>query len=144
VILRRRCSDCRRYFHQPFPIQAARADLEYCLTVQPGSAGVGQSDGWRLDVALLDTQGSLVAAVEVRAQHTVDEVKSERLSALVPWVEVKANEVLHSSSWSLLVDRLPNGKCQRCNAVERYGARHRLLQNLTVMCPKSSMHSSGR
>ena len=52
-------------------------------------------DSIRPDIALLK-QGMVVAAIEIVVTHALDDHKKQRLSTLdVPWVEIKASELLY-------------------------------------------------
>jgi len=81
------CRVCAEEREQPLPAKVAAAALEHPI-------------GWNLkgegivaDVALLDRRDGVVAVVEVRDSHGVDEAKRTRFHGL-PWLEVDAREVL--------------------------------------------------
>lgn len=124
VHLCRTCTECRRRVWESLPRCVSHADLEHVLP-----------SGHRLDVALLDVDGQLVAALEVRALHAVDDTKAKILDAVIPWAEIEAGEILGCTDWQLLRDHLLPTRCNRCEAMARFGGWYRLVRPLLVACP---------
>lgn len=106
VRLLRLCPLCQVVTETPLPAAVCRATSELTL-----------STNHRADVALLDAQGEVVAAIEVLMHHPVDDEKGQLLAAHgVPWVEVRALEVLDADQpiWRLTQDFFPEFVCHGC------------------------------
>lgn len=99
----RRCQRCGYEHEQPLPPGIARASLEHLL---PG--------GRRADVALLASDGSVRAVIEVFATHECEPGKIEVLTG-TPWAEFDATEILgHESVWRARQDNFRTFICTRC------------------------------
>jgi hypothetical protein len=86
-----RCRSCGQP-HDPRPLKGlvAQADTEKTIPV----AG----DICRVDVALLGAKGKILLVIEVRQAHAVDAPKVDLLRrAQLPWIEVKADQVLEDA-----------------------------------------------
>lgn len=89
------CSRCRARFIQPLSNKGLIAVPEYA------------SANRRLDIALIDESGTVIAGIEIRSAHAVDREKANDLEAL-PWVEVAAQNVIANAGVQLPV--LAQGK----------------------------------
>jgi len=106
------CATCGGDVWQPMPRRICNCDTEGRV---PGS-------GRKLDVALLDADGALVAGVEIFNTHRVGAEKEEELKG-IPWMELDAREVIEEPlKWSPIKTRGFNDtiKCKSalCGAIE--------------------------
>lgn len=78
------------------------------------------------DVALLNSDGSILLAVEIVHTHAVDDAKAADYAAAdIPWIEVSVSDVVQwqpTSTWALKAHAYGNLRvpsCQFCEQIER-------------------------
>ncbi len=125
VRLWRECPECHQHTWHPLPTTGVLPSTEHRL-----------SSNLRADVALLDPAESVRAIFEVCQTHEVDEDKAEALRD-VPWIEVRAEEVLGGDDWKPTKDHLFPVPCATCRDAARYGYRYKIQapERLFVACP---------
>lgn len=107
IVLHRQCAVCSVHVQQALPDKVETAALEIKL-----------SSGHVADVALL-AGNEVVAAIEIRVTHAVDNIKRERL--LVPFVELDGESVLEAPyEWHPLVDKFKLVRCDACRTAYSY------------------------
>lgn len=121
VTLVRGCRGCGRTSDQRLPERVVSASLEHTLP-----------SGRRADVALFDAEGALLAVVEVRETHAVDDIKRADLAGL-RWCEIEARQIIASQRWTLLHDELIPFICRPCRSTKlrTWSGEARL----EVLCP---------
>lgn len=90
-LIQRLCVVCKEERSQPLPKKVASAALEFRINPRPPTNGRFAI----ADIALLDSHGQLLAAVEIRDSHAVEEPKEEIYGAL-PWLEMDAEDILRN------------------------------------------------
>jgi len=104
-MIARSCPRCGSDHPQSVPATVHAAVMEHRL-----------ESGRVVDVALHDSAGNILAALEVLVSHAVDEPKAASI-ANVPWIEVKAENVIESPSrWVPVQDHFKPIRCAECNA----------------------------
>lgn len=103
--LQRECSECNweKVTHR-LPDKVESATLEYNI------------DGYRVDVALIDTTGTAIAAVEIFHTHRIDKDKASTLS--IPFIELKAEDIIEEPNLWITINHsgLNNTTCPTCKS----------------------------
>lgn len=70
--------------------------------------------GARVDVALVNAAGDVIAAVEIRVTHEVERSKADLLRRMaLPWVELRADELLgQPGTWVAVQHAMDPGLCR--------------------------------
>jgi hypothetical protein len=106
-VLQRKCQICGSMVSQPLPDNVEKAVVEYRLV-----------NGLIADIALLAGE-ELLAIVEIKVTHAVDDMKADRLDRLaVPFIELDGQEVIENPAvWKPLTDRFKPITCENCKAI---------------------------
>jgi glutaredoxin len=97
-------------------------------------------EGYVVDVALMD-DNQVVAAIEIRQTHAVDDKKHSELS--VPYIEVEASEVMSSTDvFKPLRHTLRPFKCQHCadSWEALFSQLHEVSQKTQVPLPQGTYY----
>jgi hypothetical protein len=107
ITLHRQCTICGDILLQALPDKVQDASLEKRT-----------SSGHVVDVALL-AEESIVAAVEIRVTHAVDDQKRAQLP--IPYIELDAEAVLEAPyDWHPIADTLSKARCEVCRSAYSY------------------------
>jgi len=103
-VLQRKCQICGSIVSQPLPNKVEKAVMEYRL-----------ANGLIADIALLAGE-ELLAIVEIKVTHAVDNIKADRLA--VPFIELDGQELIENSAvWKPLTDRFKPVTCKDCKSI---------------------------
>jgi len=88
--------------------------------------------GYIADIAIT-ADGNIVAVVEVKVHHVVDETKKNNIG--VPFVELLGEEVIENPlKWSPVTDKFKSFKCKECErAIARYNGKIKSISQQTKM-----------
>jgi hypothetical protein len=113
--LQRSCQSCDAPISQPLPEKVDGAVLEYKLP-----------DGSVADVVLLVKEVPQ-ATIEIRVAHTVDRIKTSKLS--VPFVKLDGYEIIENPTvWKPVTDHFKPVTCDKCRlAYSKFQARVRQI-----------------
>jgi predicted RNA-binding Zn-ribbon protein involved in translation (DUF1610 family) len=99
--IKRKCPDCEMFTIQTLPDKVESAVLEKKL-----------DNGYVVDVAILSGD-KILAAVEVRVFHAVDEHKKSNIG--LPFIEVLGEEIINNPlAWNPILDKFNSFKCREC------------------------------
>jgi hypothetical protein len=124
--IERKCLECGTYTVQKIPERVDGAVEERKL-----------DSGYIADVAILSNQ-SVVAVIEVKVHHAVDEDKKTNIG--VPFIEVLGEDVIKQPfKWNPITDRFNKFKCKKCeDAIVAYQSRIRSIsQKSQVSIPET-------
>jgi len=115
----RKCPECGTYTVQQIPQKVEGAVEERRL-----------ESGYVADVAILEKQ-NVVAAVEVKVHHAVDEEKKENIG--IPFIEVLGEDVIERPlRWEPITDRFNRFKCANCQeAISAYESKIQTISHKT-------------
>lgn len=102
VFLLRKCSLCHKIDRQPLPKSFENISLKHILP-----------SGDKVDIAILNEENKLLAAIEVTDEQPVSEEKEKALEGIY-WAELTAETVLGSNKWLVKKDRLKPFTCRDC------------------------------
>lgn len=117
--IERTCWTCGKTIIQPLPLhKIAGVELEKKIRTNKGII--------RLDVALINQEGSVVCGVEIYHKHRVDK-KNERWFMDIPWFEVNAEEINQNPLlWQIRKSKGLNPFC--CKARRKKAKRFKIIQ----------------
>lgn len=102
------CPRCSHTLTTPLPADVVRADVECSTTT-----------GFRVDVGLFNAADDLIAAIEIKNTHAVDEQKGDTLS--IPWVEVDAQVVIDTFGYEMTALSHKDWLFKRCSCQYCHG-----------------------
>jgi predicted RNA-binding Zn-ribbon protein involved in translation (DUF1610 family) len=125
-IVKRKCLECGTYTIQRIPQRVDVAVEERKL-----------DSGYIADVVILENQ-NIVAAVEVKVHHAVDEEKKTNIG--IPFIEVIGEDIIEQPlKWNPITDRFNKLKCKKCEeAIVAYQSKIQTIsQNTQVPIPET-------
>jgi len=107
-IIQRKCPKCGTIKEQKLPDKVEKAIEEKRL-----------KNGFIVDVGII-SNGDIVAAIEVKVTHGVDENKIKNID--IPFIEVIGEEIIENPMiWRPITDKFKTFKCKNCNlALKQY------------------------
>ena len=109
------CKDCKTHVYLQIPMESEYVAHEEVPWRCP------KGENYRLDVAVLNSDGTIIGAIEVLSTHGIGEKKSTALSnANLAWCEVTAKRVLDAvqdNTWTVQVIQCGFDIC--CECVEK-------------------------
>ena len=125
-ILKRKCQKCNVILEQLLPEKVDSAVEELALP-----------NGFRTDIGLI-SRNEIVACIEIRVTHKVDEEKQKNFG--IPYVELEGFDVLANPTvWTPIVDCFNSYTCRSCKeAINKFHKKvHIIAQRSNIDLPSS-------